>query len=316
MAYPGGPLHSLVNTGQKVFVQSADGDVVLHVSGGVARNEAPVTIWNKSTHGQQANLQWTIETAPNGQFFLASAVDPAFVLHQSGGVHTNDGACSLWDKRTHGHQGNLQVTFEPRGNCFAIRFAHSGKYAHVHGGGTANDTKVTQWDWVEQNNLKWYIFPVDPIKALANTGRRVFVRSAVGDVVMHVSGGGAHNEAHITTWSRATHGHQANLQWTIETAPGGHFFLASAVDPAFVLHQSGGVHTNGGACSLWDKRTHGHQGNLQVTFEPHGDCFGIRFVHSGKYAHVQGGSSANDTPVSQWDWCEQANLKWRIFPVS
>jgi len=293
------------------FLRSALGNAYLHVHGGQAHNDANITTWS---HVNQNNLMWYLEHVPNSNnFYICSALDPNFVLHQSGNNHDNGGQITLWDKRSHGHQGNLQVTIDDVGNCWRITFAHSNKCVNVHGGSTNNGTQISQWDWVDQNNVKWvpeYTF--NPL-SLANTGVRFALESGLGGQFLHVHGGQAHNDANITTWQWAD---SNNLKWTLEHVPNSNnFYICSVVDPNFVLHQSGNNHDNGGQVTLWDKRSHGHQGNLQVTITQHGEWWGIRFAHSGKYAHVHGGQVANGTQVSQWDWVEQNNLRWRIVPT-
>jgi hypothetical protein len=256
---------------------------------------------------------WILERVPNtNNYHICSAVDPNFVVHQHGGNNDNGGQITLWDKRSHGHQGNTQVTIDDIGNTWRITFVHSHKCVHVHGGNTANGTQISQWDWVDQNNVKWIPeFTFQP-HSLANTGIRFGIQSGLGNCFLHVHGGQAHNDANITTWNWVE---QDNLKWTLEHVPNSNnYHICSAVDPNFVVHQHGGNSDNGGQITLWDKRSHGHQGNCQVTIETHGEFWGIRFAHSGKYVHVHGGNTANGTQISQWDWVEQNNLRWRIVP--
>jgi len=303
--------------GRKVFLQSQLSHVVAHVHGGQANNGANITLWDQNTHGHQSNLQWYITDAGNGQYFIESAVDRNFVLHQHGGNNDNDGQCTLWDKRTHGHQGNLRVTFRNiSGDLYAIHFVHSNKCIHVHGGGTANDTQISQWDYVNQANLHWRVIPVASYPSYyVNSGAKFFLQSELGKVA-HAHGGQAVNDTQITLWDQNTHGHQSNLQWYLTDAGNGQYFIESAIDRNFVLHQHGGNNDNGGQCTLWDKRTHGHQGNLRVTFRNIvGDLYAIHFVHSGKCVHVHGGKNDNDTPITQWEYVQQPNLHWRFIDI-
>jgi hypothetical protein len=331
----------LANSGKKFHLVSALAPhACAHLLGGVAQNDAQVTIWNKDTHGHQANLQWTIVSGPNGTYHIASAVNPDFVFHQLGANHENGGKISVWNKNSHGHQGNLQVTFENRGGDFwAIRFVHSKKCVHVQGALSDNSTAITQWDYVEQNNLKWKFVVVkgggsgpsgggggggggrfkewkNPVM-LAREGRRCHIVSALAPhACLHLQGGVAQNDAQVTIWSKDTHGHQSNLQWTIVPGPHGTYHIASAVNPDFVLHQLGATHDNGGKISVWNKNTHGHQGNLQVRFEKVGGGYWmIKFVHSNKAVHVQGAVTSNGTAITQWDHVNQNNLKWRFVPA-
>jgi hypothetical protein len=316
MATHTGNPHFFANTNIPIAVQS-DLGTYLHVYGGQAHNEAKISTWQWV---DQANLKWYIESIPGtNHFYLASAVNRNFVVHQLGANHDNEGHVTLWDKTTHGQQGNLQVTFEPsHDGAWFIKFVHSGKYVHVQGAVTTNDGPVTQWEHVDQHNLKWRFHPAGAHPSSPSNWAgfahkpTLAIQSAVGSF-LHVLGGAAHNEAQISTWNWVN---QDNLKWHIEAAPGGHYFLSSKVNHEFVVHQLGANHDNGGHITLWNKSTHGHQGNLQVTFEPAGgEYWYIKFVHSGKYVHVQGGLPDNNQPVTQWEKVDQANLKWRFLHV-
>jgi hypothetical protein len=287
------------------------GNQYLHVHGGQAHNDANVTTWEGVN---QPNLHWILERVPNSNnYYLCTAVDRNFVLHQHGGNHDNGGQVTLWDKRTHPNNANVQVRIEDHHGMWKIIFSHSNKCAHVHGGGLANGTQISQWDFVDQANLLWVPeFEFHP-HMLAGTGVRFGIQSGLGNQWLHVHGGQAHNDANLTTWEWVD---QDNLKWTLERGDNNQFYICSAVNNHFVIHQHGGNHDNGGQCTLWDRTTHPHNANVQVTFDGHGEFWGIRFAHSGKYAHVHGGQLANGTQISQWDWVEQNNLRWRIIPLT
>jgi hypothetical protein len=145
---------SLADTGKRVHIESAFCPMLLHVHGGVYANGTKLTIWDKAV-GHQLNLQWTIAKAPEG-YYLQSCGDSAFVAHQHGGNNDNGSPCTIWDSRAAGKQQNLQVRFTPRGgDLYSIHFVHSNKCIHVHGGVAANGTDITQWEYVDQLNLKW-----------------------------------------------------------------------------------------------------------------------------------------------------------------
>jgi len=316
--FAGNPL-SFVNTNIPIAIQSQLG-TYLHLFGGSASNDARISTWSWVN---QNNLKWFIEPVPGrpDAFWISSACNRNFVVHQAGASSNNGDRISMWDKTTHGHQGNVQVRFESSGDGFwFIRFVHSNKCVHVPGASTANDVAVTQWDSVNQPNLKWRFLPAgdDPFHPSSFTGHgqnvRLAVQSGVG-TFLHVHGGTAFDGCRISTYQWVD---QPNLKWHIEPVPGsaGLFWLVSETNHNFVVHQQGASRNNGDICSTWNKTTHGNQGNLQVSFEPAGgDFWYIRFAHSGKYVHVQGASTANDTTVSQWDKVDQPNLKWKFIPV-
>jgi len=319
--HTGNPYH-FANTNIPVAIQSELG-TFLHVFGGVANNSQRISTWQWV---DQDNLKWFIESVPGvpNHFWITTAINRNFAVHQLGANQENGGQITLWDKTTHGHQGNVQVTFEPaHDGAWFIKFVHSGKNVHVQGAVTTNDGPVTQWDRVDQANLKWRFYPAGHAGShpaapgnWANYGQRatLAIQSGVG-TFLHVLGGQTHDGAKISTWSWVN---QDNLKWHIEPAPTpGHFFIASKVNPTFVVHQQGANNNNGGEITTWNKNTHGHQGNLQVTFEPAGgEYWYIRFVHSGKYVHVQGGQGGDNQPITQWDKVDQPNLKWRFIHVA
>jgi hypothetical protein len=315
----------LADSGRKVYIVSAlNPNACAHLLGGQGKDDAQVTIWDRSSHGHQANLQWTIHRGPNGTYHIASVADPNFVFHQLGANRENGGRISVWNKNTHGHQGNLQVHFDHKGgDWWAIRFAHSNKCVHVQGAQTGNNNPITQWDYVDQANLKWSFVPVKPKKQykkpekFAKSGKKFYLVSALSpNACAHLLGGQGKDDAQVTIWDKNTHGHQANLQWTIHHGPNGTYHIASVADPNFVFHQLGATNENGGRISVWNKNTHGHQGNLQVRFEKvEKGWWAIRFAHSNKCVHVQGAQTGNNTPITQWDYVNQANLKWRFVPV-
>eukprot|EP01098_Paradermamoeba_levis_P005908 TRINITY_DN245_c0_g1_i2.p2 TRINITY_DN245_c0_g1~~TRINITY_DN245_c0_g1_i2.p2 ORF type:complete len:253 (-),score=75.91 TRINITY_DN245_c0_g1_i2:72-830(-) len=147
-----------------------------------------------------------------------------------------------------------------------------------------------------------------------NSGRQVFIQSALGPFYMHLHGGNAFDGAKVTLWSDSLH--QSNLRWTIQSSNDGNFYLCSAVNQDFVVHQHGANYVNGGEVTVWNKATHGHQPNLKVNFQQSPDGFWlIKFAHSGKFAHVHGGIPSNGCPITQFDFADQPNFKWKFLPA-
>lgn len=154
---------------------------------------------------------------------------------------------------------------------------------------------------------------VDP-RQLANTGRKVHIQSMVGPVA-HVTGGVAKNGAVVSGWNQQTHGHQPNLQWTITSAPAGGYYIESAINPSFVLHQHGGSQSNGAPITLYDKHSSAG-GNLRVDFVQHGLRWGIVFQHSRKILQIPNGVTADGTAFTQWDEHDVGHSRWIFVPTS
>lgn len=210
-------------------------------------------------------------------------------------------------------QSNTQVSFKDTGDGFYnIVFRHSGKCVHVNGGGRENGTNITQWDGVNQSNLKWrfalaaktpYDFVDKPINVAIESG-------VAGGWYLHVTGGKIDNGTNISVWSWVD---QPNLKWRIKCAEqSGYYYIVSALDQHcdHVVHQQGASHTNGDNVTLWERV---NQGNTQVKFEDAGQgYFHIVFAHSGKCVHLHGGKGQNDANITQWDSVNQPNLLWRF----
>jgi hypothetical protein len=144
----------VVNSGRPVFIRSALGNVYLHVLGGNAKNTAPITLWE---YVDQPNLKWFINSTDAG-FYIQSAVNPNFVVHQQGSSKDNGGIVTLWDKTTHGNQDNLKVNFNSDGRGFYfIKFAHSKKCIHVNDSKVANSNPVSQGEQIDDLGYLWDI---------------------------------------------------------------------------------------------------------------------------------------------------------------
>eukprot|EP00483_Globobulimina_turgida_P005719 UN05729 len=70
----------------------------------------------------------------------------------------------------------------------------NGKCIHLDGFTDSNGAKITQWDKVNQDNLKWFISPV-----YGDDGYFHIISAASGKV-LHNHGGGKGNGAKCTTW--------------------------------------------------------------------------------------------------------------------
>ncbi|MHC5748403.1 MAG: RICIN domain-containing protein [Nostoc sp.] len=84
---------------------------------------------------------------------------------------------------------------------------HSNKCLHVQGAGLQNNAQITQWDCVNQNNVKWQLFS-------AGSGYYYF-RAAHSQKCMHVYKNATNNGARISQWTCVN---QPNVQWYLVTA--------------------------------------------------------------------------------------------------
>jgi hypothetical protein len=132
---------------------------------------------------------------------------------------------------------------------------HSGKCLHVHGGGDANGTQLTQWDCIPQGNVQWRIIPI---------GRGLHhIRSVGTGKCAHVHGGGNENGALITQWDCIR---QGNVQWRLVPTGDGYYHIKNA-QSGKCLHVHGGGNENAALITQWDCI---QQGNVkwQITNAP------------------------------------------------
>jgi hypothetical protein len=87
---------------------------------------------------------------------------------------------------------------------FYLVARHSGKCAQVSGASHANGAHITQWDCVDQRNVKWRQRP-------AGGGYVYLVNSASGKC-MQVEQAANHNGANISQWDCVD---QDNVKWQV-----------------------------------------------------------------------------------------------------
>jgi uncharacterized protein YkwD len=120
-----------------------------------------------------------------------------------------------------------------------LKARHSGKCLHQHGGTHADGAPITQWDCVNQPNVK--------LRRIDHGDGTSFLQFAHSNKCVHLHGASTADGAAITQWSCI---HQPNVKWRIEPAGGGHVFVRSASSGKCV-HQHGGTYGNGDRITQW-----------------------------------------------------------------
>jgi len=146
-------LSDFVDTGKPVVFETAvpsSTKVFIHVHAFTN----PVTAW---TWVDQDNLKWYVTSAEKGAFHLEPAFNRNFVLSQYTNSHDNDAPFNIVDKNTHPGDVALIRLIPLKNDNWLLQLVHSNKYVHLHGAYCANDTPITQWDYVDQTNLYWSI---------------------------------------------------------------------------------------------------------------------------------------------------------------
>ncbi|MEH0529738.1 alpha-L-fucosidase [Streptomyces stelliscabiei] len=102
------------------------------------------------------------------------------------------------------------------GNATVYRLVNrnSGKVADVEGGGTANDTHLLQWPWLNAANQKW---------TLANTGDGYYkIKGAGSGKLLEVGALSRDDGGYVDIWSDADAPQQ---QWAVTPTGDGYYFL-------------------------------------------------------------------------------------------
>jgi len=224
---------------------------------------------------------------------------------------------TLWEQV---NQCNTQVRFADAGNgYYYIIFRHSQKAVHIHGGGTANGTQISQWTPTDAPNLKWrFVYPRKNPLDFVNQPRTVMLESGHTGWFAHVEGGLTADGTNISVWSYIN---QTNLKWHIRKAEkDGYYHITSALEPNHTkaMHQHGGGTNNGDNITLIGLQASGNGGNTQIIFEDAGKDGAFWFFiyeHSKRCVHLHGGVGSDGANVTQWEKCDYKNVYWRFHEV-
>ena len=141
----------------------------------------------------------------------------------------------------------------PAGGTYFVVAKHSGKCLHQHGATQGNGDPITQWDCVDQPNVKLEEVP-------AGEGY-VFLKFQHSGKCVHQYGATQGNGDRITQWECVN---QPNVKLKKVPASDGYFFLKFQHSGKCV-HQQGATQGNGDPITQWDCVD---QPNVQWKFKP------------------------------------------------
>jgi hypothetical protein len=123
---------------------------------------------------------------------------------------------------------------------YFIKAKHSGKCLHQHGGTYGDGDRITQWDCVDEPNVK-----VQKVPAGDDT---FFLKFWHSGKCVHLHGGYPANGTPITQWQCLN---LPNVKWREQDAGDGYVYLRSvATDKC--IHQHVGTQGNGDPITQWD----------------------------------------------------------------
>ena len=127
---------------------------------------------------------------------------------------------------------------------FFLKAKHSNKCAQVDGASGANGGNISQWDCVNQDNVKWQ-------KRNAGGGY-VYLRAKHSGKCAQVDGASKANSANISQWDCVN---QANVHWMLTPAEGdaGYYFIVNRASGK-CMQVDGASRANGANITFTDGR--------------------------------------------------------------
>lgn len=139
-----------------------------HVQAASMANGATISQWEcRSFNGLDLPkyFQWDKIGVGGGYFMLrARHSDKCVQVNQAS--KENGMPITQWDclrDQRHFHWKQELAENRAGDQYYYIVNRHSGKCMHVHGGGRENGALITQWDCIDQSNLKWSVIVRGPI---------------------------------------------------------------------------------------------------------------------------------------------------------
>jgi hypothetical protein len=125
-----------------------------------------------------------------------------------------------------------------------LRAKHSGKCAQVNGASTANGIAVSQWDCLDQSNVKWSWIEVD--------NGYVFLKAQHSNKCAQVDGASPANGAKISQWDCVN---QDNVKWALKpvgSSNGSKYYNIVNKATGKCMQVEGAANANGAKISQWD----------------------------------------------------------------
>ncbi|MGB0562192.1 MAG: RICIN domain-containing protein [Spirulinaceae cyanobacterium] len=155
-----------------------------------------------------------------------------------------------------------QLPDPPAAGTYQVQLRHSNKCLHQHGNNQNNGGNVTQWDCIEQDNVKVILEPIQlfEVDGTPQFGPYFFLRFKHSNKCVSLPADAANNGANIT--QQDCNSNSLGLQWLQIPASDGYVYVVNAATGK-CLHQHGNNQNNGGNITQWDCVD---QGNVQWKF--------------------------------------------------
>ncbi|GHH65444.1 RICIN domain-containing protein [Promicromonospora soli] len=202
-----------------------------------------------STDGVTFTTVATVNWAADGRFKLAEWAnrDVGFVrIHvtAASGGYVNVNGVHVGGRSV---RPQLVSRFPVANTVYRIESRSSGKVLDVRSSGTANNTPVHQWPWLNSANQKW---------TFISTGDGYFkIRDQNSGKLLEVGGRSRANGGTMNIWGDANV-HQQH--WAVTPVGGGYFLLTNRLSQR-VLEVPGASTADGTVLDQWDHNGGGHQ---------------------------------------------------------
>lgn len=278
------------------------------------------------------------QSLPDGEYLIK--INETGKYFAIAGASRDNGAWMIqWDNEYTSH---FRFIIKHLGNnVYTLKAKHSGKYLSTEGPPAAG-AKLIQWDWLNQDNQKWYILPhqggkgfvlsayhnkmkvvlqnfnssAKPVNgAYAFLQGDMYMRPMVLDFKKNETGetGGElfkdRQEGKIMTGGSGTSGASKILT----DVPDGIYKIRINETGKYLAIAGQEDHQNGMRLIQWDMLPRNNH-LFKVTRLDNGN-YSIAAVHSEKVLDVVDMKTADGTPVQQWDNLNGSNQQWKFFRV-
>jgi Ricin-type beta-trefoil lectin domain-like len=135
---------------------------------------------------------------------------------------------------------NAQNTLQ----SYNLRASHSWKCAQVNGASYANGAVISQWDCVNQDNVEWYLLPLE--------NGYYILRAKHSNKCAQVNGASYDDNAVISQWTCVVNGRTPeHSQWSLVSTDNNKFYIQSKHSKK-CAQVNGSSNANGAVISQWD----------------------------------------------------------------
>ena len=256
-----------------------------------------------SAFGERSYVVTNLPVAyvPNGDYYINSSLKVSSSADIADGSMSEGASLQLFRANASEAQ---QFNFTRQGDgSYVIRNVRSGKVLDVEGGYTGDGVAVRQWESNGTPAQRWF---------LRDSGRGLYLQSALGNWVLDVSGANVSDRTRIQLYSpNATDAQRFILASAHVSIPTDQTLkIASATNENMVMDIAGGFTDDQTPVQTftWNES----DAQLFVFHIVGNGAYEIVNYHSGRAVDARGGNTSNGTAVQQFARNSTASQQWLV----